>query len=73
MEQPDLVSKYRASLKEGDDVKILRRELASGCPDDSKWRQAKVISSSETALTVVYDDGSQEVVEWNSGRVHSAA
>lgn len=73
MEQPDLVSKYRTSLKEGDDVKILKHELVSGCPDDSEWRQAKVISSSETALTVVYNDGSQEVVEWISGRVHAAA
>ncbi|MHC1548378.1 hypothetical protein [Phyllobacterium sp. K27] len=71
MEQPDLVSKYRASLKEGDDVKILKHEVVSGFPNDDEWAHAKVISSSEASLTVVYRDGRQEVVLWNSGRVHT--
>ncbi|EJN04208.1 hypothetical protein [Phyllobacterium sp. YR531] len=69
MEQPDLVSKYRASLKQGDAVKILTREPSENIPDSSDWKQAKVVSSSEQALTVIYVDGGQEVIPWNSGRI----
>jgi hypothetical protein len=72
MEQPDLVSKYRASLKEGDSVKVLTHEPTNERSGNDDWKPAKVISSSEDALTVAYGDGGQEVIPWKSGRICGA-
>ena len=70
MEDPIMGSKYRASLKKGDPIRILRGGHPTSNSDGTgQWVEAIVISNSEVALTVKFSDDGQEVVPWRSGRI----
>jgi hypothetical protein len=67
------VAEPRSKLKRGDPVKILKHEAknARGC-DPGEWMQAWVVSNSEAAATVLFRDGTREVIPWSSGRACAA-
>jgi hypothetical protein len=52
------------TFTKGDRIRILPDGGAAG-----DWVDARVVSNSASAMTVVFSDGSQEVIPWKSGRI----
>lgn len=63
---------FDRNLTKGDPVRIRMFRWTEGTGVEEFWLDATVISNSEIALSVAYADGTQEVIEWASGRIGGA-